>query len=80
MGNDYIAWSELPQKLRCPNCGSTHIKIYGARKVEFEIEEEDGEKIYEEQTGVEWEVAEGVECMECGEYGDPDEIYKWKAD
>ena len=77
MGKEYIMASELPQKLRCPKCGSTHVKIEGARKIEFEREEIDGEKIDEEQIDVEWEVIYGVECLECENYADPEDIYKW---
>jgi len=78
MGKEYIVMSELPRRLRCPYCGSTHIAIHGARKVEFVIEENDGEKINESQTGIEWEVVYGVACLECGGYGDPDEIHRWE--
>lgn len=74
MGLDYIQYMELPRKLTCQNCGSTHIKISGARKVIYELEEQNGEKINEEQVDIEWDVVYGVECVDCGNYADPDEI------
>jgi len=79
MGREYITYTKLPQKLKCPNCGSTHIMIRGARKVVFEREEIDGEKIDEEELDVEEEIVYDVQCLEYGEIADLDEIHKWNA-
>jgi hypothetical protein len=54
--------------------------IYGQRTVEFQIEENDFKKVDEEITDVVQEVVDGVECLECGEFGEPDEIREWNAD
>jgi len=71
--------SELPRSLRCPYCGSTHIAIHGARKVEFVIIEKDGERIDERRVDIEWEVVYGVMCLKCGAYGDLNEIHQWET-
>lgn len=71
---EYITYGELPERLKCRECGSTHVKICGARKVEYELEEDDGKKIDETQTDEVWNVVYSVECLECGNSADPDEI------
>jgi len=80
MGRAWIDYSEVPCRLRCPKCGSTHVMIYGQRTVEFQIEENDFKKVDEEITDVVQEVVDGVECLGCGEFGEPDEIREWDAD
>ncbi|MBC7219292.1 MAG: hypothetical protein H5T49_04080 [Hadesarchaea archaeon] len=77
---EYITREQLPEKLVCPSCGSRHIKIYGARKVEYELEEEDGEKVCEVPVGIGWDIVYSVECMVCGNCAEPDEIQIWKAE
>jgi len=80
MGRRWIDVSELPMVLRCPECGSTHVKIYGTRSMEYEREEVNGEKIAEEYVSVVEETVEGVECLECGAYADPDDVLDWDAE
>jgi hypothetical protein len=43
MGRAWIDYSELPRKLRCPMCGSTHVMVHGTRTVEYNREEKDGD-------------------------------------
>lgn len=77
MGLDYITYKEVPAHPKCPDCGSTHIKIWGAKKVEYELEIVDGKETYAEESGVEWDVVYGIECLKCGVSDQPDEIYRW---
>jgi len=74
MGQEYITAYELPARLKCANCGSEHILIYGAKKVEYELERKEGKIVRESLTDIEWDIIYGVECKNCGEYADPDEI------
>jgi hypothetical protein len=74
---EYIERELVPEKLVCPSCGSRHVKLYGARKVEYELEEDDGKKVCKEQVGVGWDVIYSVECLECGNSAEPDEIQIW---
>jgi len=70
MGREYILASEL-RPIRCPCCGSRRVKVYGARKMEYE-EEIDGETLTPivgstEYISVEWDAIYEISCAECGE-------------
>jgi transcription elongation factor Elf1 len=80
MGRAWIDASELPRTLKCPECGSGHVKIYGTRTMEYEREEINGEKVSETHVSVLEETVEGVECLECGAYADPDNVTEWDAE
>lgn len=74
MGQEYITRFELPEKLRCPECGSKNIKIYGAKKVEYVDKTNcwgDVETIDEDQ---DWDVVYGVECADCSYSAEPDDV------
>ncbi|RLE87711.1 MAG: hypothetical protein DRJ67_04115 [Thermoprotei archaeon] len=71
MGREWIHLDELELPEKCPRCGSRRFIVYGAKKVEYkEVYEVVGGEVRlvdSEQTDIEWEVAYGVECAECGE-------------
>jgi DNA-directed RNA polymerase subunit RPC12/RpoP len=77
MGREWITRYELPETIRCPNCGSSHVMIYGTRVMEYEEEEKDGDVIDSTYVDVKEDVITGVECLECGEAAELDEISKW---
>jgi hypothetical protein len=73
MGLEYITVEELPRLLKCRECGSARVKVYGSRTVEFERIEVNGER-EDEETYVDSEIIYGVECLDCHLYAEPDEI------
>jgi hypothetical protein len=48
--------------------------------MEYEREEINGEKVSETHVSVLEETVEGVECLECGAYADPDNVTEWDAE
>ena len=75
MGREYIPASEF-EPTRCPYCGSKRLRIYGARKMEYEEVYDVASGTVEDckYTDTEYDVIYGVECAECGadlsgEYG-----------
>ena len=68
MGREYILVSEF-EPARCPYCGSRRLKIYGAKKMEYEAVYDVISKTVEdcEYVNTEYDVIYGVECAECGE-------------
>jgi len=71
MGKDYIHLDELNFPRVCPSCGSTKFLVEGAKKIyytEWYEVTEDGVKLVDSSPyHVEWEVAYGIECANCGE-------------
>ena len=70
MGRDFINWSEIPDDLKCPKCGSRIFRISGAFKAEYEtlahIDERGLVVDQEKEFGEEWRIVWGISCDKCG--------------
>ena len=71
MGREWMYLDELEFPSKCPNCGGRKFIVYGAKKIvykeTYEVTDENIKLLNSEQEDVEWEVAYGIECAECGE-------------
>ena len=71
MGRAWMHLDELKFPSKCPYCGGRRFRVEGARKVFFEaVYKVTGEGVDREEymdTDVDWEVAYGLACEECGE-------------
>jgi DNA-directed RNA polymerase subunit RPC12/RpoP len=71
MGRDWMYLDELKFPKKCPYCGGNRFVVEGAKKVEFEatfkVTEKGIETEDEQNTDIEWKVAYGLICADCGE-------------
>jgi len=80
MGRDFLYIDEvLSEALRCPKCGSKHIRIYGERNVDFESVLESNKVVKDTQGKINSEIVFDIACEECDYVTDADDVSEWRV-